>query len=201
MNVVAFTLIPLAAMVAGAAIVSVRTPTAAVASAIQHFAAGVEFTAVASEILPDLWGFWRSPPGGSDQIVVPEDWRDVGTHVVSLAMAFGLAISNRLGRERSEGSTRLRTFPVVAITARRLVLIVARIQDIESAEHARVLEDLITGISVIGVARSSDTKAALRARPRPPISGRLAWWMPASIMAANAVAVVIALATLAPCPS
>lgn len=54
MNVVAFTLVPLAAMVVGATIAAVRTPTAAVASAIQHFAAGVVFAAAASEILPDL---------------------------------------------------------------------------------------------------------------------------------------------------
>lgn len=54
MNVVVFTLVPLAAMVVGASVAAVRTPTQAVASAIQHFAAGVVFAAAASEILPDL---------------------------------------------------------------------------------------------------------------------------------------------------
>jgi ZIP family zinc transporter len=54
MNAVTFTLIPLLALVLGAAIAAVRAPGPAVASAIQHFAAGVVFAAAASEILPDL---------------------------------------------------------------------------------------------------------------------------------------------------
>jgi ZIP family zinc transporter len=50
----AYTLIPLAAMIIGASVATVRTPGSAVTSAIQHFAAGVVFAAAASEILPDL---------------------------------------------------------------------------------------------------------------------------------------------------
>lgn len=54
MSVVAYTLIPLAAMIIGATVAAIRTPGPAVASGIQHFAAGVVFAAAASEILPDL---------------------------------------------------------------------------------------------------------------------------------------------------
>lgn len=54
MIAVAYTLIPLAAMIIGAAVAAVRTPGPAVASGIQHFAAGVVFAAAASEILPEL---------------------------------------------------------------------------------------------------------------------------------------------------
>ncbi len=50
----AYTLIPLAAMVAGAAVAAFRAPGPAVESGIQHFAAGVVFAAAAGEILPDL---------------------------------------------------------------------------------------------------------------------------------------------------
>ena len=54
MIAVAYTLIPLTAMIIGAAVAAIRTPGPAVASSIQHFAAGVVFAAAASEILPDL---------------------------------------------------------------------------------------------------------------------------------------------------
>lgn len=54
MIAVAYTLIPLTAMVAGAGVAAVRIPGPAVASGIQHFAAGVVFAAAASELLPEL---------------------------------------------------------------------------------------------------------------------------------------------------
>lgn len=54
MTPVAYTLIPLVAMVIGSVIAVIRPPGPAVSSAIQHFAAGVVFAAAASEILPDL---------------------------------------------------------------------------------------------------------------------------------------------------
>lgn len=54
MIAVAYTMIPLAAMIIGAAVAAVRTPGPAVASSIQHFAAGVVFAAAASELLPEL---------------------------------------------------------------------------------------------------------------------------------------------------
>ena len=45
MIAVAYTLIPLTAMIIGAAVAAIRTPGPAVASSIQHFAAGVVFAA------------------------------------------------------------------------------------------------------------------------------------------------------------
>lgn len=48
------TLIPLVALVAGAAVAVLRAPGRATTSALQHFAAGVVFAAAAAEILPDL---------------------------------------------------------------------------------------------------------------------------------------------------
>ena len=49
-----YTLIPAFATILGAAVAAVRQPSPAVASAIQHLAAGVLFAAIAGEILPDL---------------------------------------------------------------------------------------------------------------------------------------------------
>lgn len=50
----AYTLIPVLAALVGASAATVMRPSAAVVSAIQHFAAGVVFAAAAGEILPDV---------------------------------------------------------------------------------------------------------------------------------------------------
>lgn len=49
-----YTLFPMFAMIAGAAATTTWTPSRAVQSAFQHFAAGVVFAAAAGELLPDL---------------------------------------------------------------------------------------------------------------------------------------------------
>ena len=54
--------IPTLAIIAGAAVAAFRRPSPAVAAALQHFAAGVVFAAVAGEILPDLKHAWSPVP-------------------------------------------------------------------------------------------------------------------------------------------
>ena len=49
-----YTLVPATAAVVGTGIAAVRQPSRALASALQHLAAGVLFAAIAGEILPDL---------------------------------------------------------------------------------------------------------------------------------------------------
>jgi zinc transporter, ZIP family len=49
-----FMLIPWAALLLGALAATLRTPSPALSSAIQHLAAGVVFAAAATEVLPDL---------------------------------------------------------------------------------------------------------------------------------------------------
>lgn len=49
-----FTLLPWAALVIGATFASFRRPSPAMASAVQHLAAGVVFAAAATEVLPDV---------------------------------------------------------------------------------------------------------------------------------------------------
>ena len=54
LNVLAYAAIPAAAVVIGGIVAAVRAPGAAARSAVQHFAAGVVFVALATELLPDV---------------------------------------------------------------------------------------------------------------------------------------------------
>jgi ZIP family zinc transporter len=54
LRVVSFTLVPVVAAIIGGAIAVVRPPSGRTRSYVQHFAAGVVFAAVASELLPDV---------------------------------------------------------------------------------------------------------------------------------------------------
>lgn len=54
LNIIAFALLPAAAAIAGAIIAGFRPPSAKMRSVIQHFAAGVVFSVVAVELLPDI---------------------------------------------------------------------------------------------------------------------------------------------------
>lgn len=68
-----YTLVPIAAAVLGAAFAAVRRPGPIVASAIQHFAAGVVFAAAAGKVLPSLkhsTTLWPIVIGGSSGIIV-----------------------------------------------------------------------------------------------------------------------------------
>jgi ZIP family zinc transporter len=88
MLAVAYTLIPLAAMVLGAMAAATWTPSASVRSAVQHFAAGVVFAAAASEILPDLKHEGAAIPvaiGGAIGIAIMLVVRAVGERAASAA--------------------------------------------------------------------------------------------------------------------
>ncbi len=69
---VAYTLIPLIAVILGATAMVLRRPGAGFQSGVQHFAAGVVFAAAASEILPDLKhgsSLWSVVIGGGIGII------------------------------------------------------------------------------------------------------------------------------------
>ncbi len=53
-NVLTFAAIPAVAVVAGGVLASLRTPGPTMRSAVQHFAAGVVFAALATELLPEV---------------------------------------------------------------------------------------------------------------------------------------------------
>ena len=52
MSALAYTIMPVAAVIVGAVVSLLRTPGARFISAMQHLAAGVVFAAAATEILP-----------------------------------------------------------------------------------------------------------------------------------------------------
>ncbi|WP_156863622.1 ZIP family metal transporter [Casimicrobium huifangae] len=54
LNVLSYAAIPVVAVVAGGILSSLRPPGAAMRSAVQHFAAGVVFAALATELLPEV---------------------------------------------------------------------------------------------------------------------------------------------------
>lgn len=73
MQVLLYTLIPVAAAILGAIITAWRRPGPQTVSAIQHFAAGVVFAAAAGEVLPDLkhaGAVWPVMIGGAAGIAV-----------------------------------------------------------------------------------------------------------------------------------
>lgn len=53
-NVLFYTLIPVAAILLGGVIAALRPPGARLRSAVQHFAAGIVFAAIALELLPEI---------------------------------------------------------------------------------------------------------------------------------------------------
>lgn len=54
LTVLLYTLLPIAAVIAGGVIAAYRPPGARTRSSVQHFAAGIVFAAVALELLPDI---------------------------------------------------------------------------------------------------------------------------------------------------
>ena len=71
-------------------------------------------------------------------------------HIVSLLIAYLLAIPIGWDRERSENSAGIRTFPLVAVAACGFVQATERMVNNEPEALARVVEGIIGGIGFIG---------------------------------------------------
>ncbi|MEW5687707.1 MAG: MgtC/SapB family protein [Pseudomonadota bacterium] len=78
------------------------------------------------------------------------DWMGVVDHLVSLAIAFLLALPIGLDSERHERSAGIRTFPLVAMGACGFVLVAIEILGRTSMGQARIMEGLITGVGFVG---------------------------------------------------
>jgi ZIP family zinc transporter len=91
LHALAFALLPAVAAVVGAVIASFRPPTPSVRSYIQHLAAGVVFSVVAVELLPDI----MSRNGAYVQVVV-------GFAVGVISMLAVKALSHRLEERGDE---------------------------------------------------------------------------------------------------
>lgn len=88
-GVLSFAVFPAISVVLGGLIAFIRTPSAAIRSAVQHFAAGVIFCVLATELLPDL--LHRRMP----------IWTIVG---FSLGVATMLLVKHFTEREDAEGA-------------------------------------------------------------------------------------------------
>jgi len=72
------------------------------------------------------------------------------SHLISLGVAYLLALPIGWNREREERSAGLRTFPLVAMAACGFVMIAIEVLGADSEQHSRILEGLMTGIGFIG---------------------------------------------------
>ena len=75
---------------------------------------------------------------------------EVASHLIDLAVAYGLAAPIGWDREQEARSAGIRTFPLVAVAACGFVLIAIRVLGADSMGQARILEGLITGVGFIG---------------------------------------------------
>ena len=77
------------------------------------------------------------------------DWVLVMSHLVSLGVAYGLALPIGWDRETAVRSAGLRTFPLVAVGACAFML--TGLSVLEGADaHARIMYGIIVGIGFIG---------------------------------------------------
>lgn len=72
------------------------------------------------------------------------------SHLISLAVAYALALPIGWDREKEERSAGVRTFPLVAVASCGFVLVAIAVLGRESMGQARILEGLITGVGFIG---------------------------------------------------
>lgn len=71
-------------------------------------------------------------------------------HLVSLGVAYLLALPIGWNREREERSAGLRTFPLVAMAACGFVMMAIEVIGADSEQQSRIMEGLMTGIGFIG---------------------------------------------------
>jgi putative Mg2+ transporter-C (MgtC) family protein len=72
------------------------------------------------------------------------------SNLITLGVAYLLALPIGWNREREERSAGLRTFPLVAIASCGFVMIALEVLGPGSEQHSRILEGLMTGIGFIG---------------------------------------------------
>src|SRR4051794_15912832 len=81
---------------------------------------------------------------------MPSFLEALAPHLMSLAIAYALALPIGWDRERAERSAGLRTFPLVALASCGFVQATDGIAGHSPEAQARIIEGLITGIGFIG---------------------------------------------------
>lgn len=81
-----------------------------------------------------------------------ENWNshEALSHLVTLVVAYLLALPIGWNREREERSAGLRTFPLVAMAACSFVMMAIEVIGADSEQQSRIMEGLMTGIGFIG---------------------------------------------------
>jgi putative Mg2+ transporter-C (MgtC) family protein len=72
------------------------------------------------------------------------------SHLVTLVVAYVLALPIGWNREREERSAGLRTFPLVAMAACGFVMIAIEVIGPDSEQQSRIMAGLMTGIGFVG---------------------------------------------------
>lgn len=78
------------------------------------------------------------------------DWTRIITHLISVSVAYVLALPVALDREKEVRSAGLRTFPLVAVASCGYMLVAMSIAGTEGENLSRIIQGLITGIGFIG---------------------------------------------------
>ena len=78
------------------------------------------------------------------------DWTKIFAHLISVAIAYLLALPLAWDREKEARSAGLRTFPLVAIASCGYMLVAASILGTNSESMSRIIAGLVTGIGFIG---------------------------------------------------
>ena len=78
------------------------------------------------------------------------DWTRIATHLISVSVAYVLALPVALDREKEVRSAGLRTFPLVAVASCGYALVAMSILGSSADSLSRIIQGLITGIGFIG---------------------------------------------------
>lgn len=78
------------------------------------------------------------------------DWWQAGANLLSVAIAYLLAMPVAWDRERNARSAGLRTFPLVAVASCGYILLATSVFGGERESTARIVQGLMTGIGFIG---------------------------------------------------
>ncbi len=164
-----YTFLPVAAAIAGALVAAYRRPGPLVASAIQHFAAGVVFAAAAGEILPSLKhqaSLWPIVIGGGAGIILMLLIKEIG--------------------DRTEGQTGLVTLVGVDVFIDGLVL---GLGFAASAKAGLLLTIALTlEVLFLGLSLAAELGDAAMSRARTVgLIGVVALLLPAGALAASAI--------------
>ena len=78
------------------------------------------------------------------------DWTRIFTHLISVTVAYVLALPVGWDREKEVRSAGLRTFPLVAVASCGYMLVAMSILGSGADSISRIIQGLITGIGFIG---------------------------------------------------